>query len=107
MAAKAAGGVAKEDADSKDTGTKQGSELHDDDVLVLECDDDTFEVAVMLLEREAKGDGAIERIQEELQQNISIEWLQKAIREEEERLTTSQRMDPYIMRWEGNEPCSP
>ena len=68
----------------------KGANLHDDDVLVLECDDDTFEVAVMLLEREAKGDGAIERIQEELQQNISIEWLQKAIREEGERLTASQ-----------------
>ena len=65
-----------------------------DNILILESEDGTVEVAMVLTGRETKGDEAIERIQEELQRNISIEWLQKAIKEEEVSLLANEKAKP-------------
>lgn len=76
-------------AQSKGTGSNSNT------VMILEGDDDDLEVAVVLTGGETKGDEAIERIQEELQQNISIEWLQRAIKEEEDKLlSVSEKAKP-------------
>ena len=55
-----------------------------DDVLIIGCTDDTVDV-VIVMTGEEEGD-AINRIQEELQQNISVNWLNRMKREEEVRL---------------------
>lgn len=61
-----------------------GSDLKLDEVLLFEAEPDACDILAVV--RGGGGSDAIKQIQEEMERDMSIEWMQGAIREERERL---------------------
>lgn len=66
-----------------------GSDLKLDEVLLFESESGTYDVLAAV--RGGVGGDAIKRMQEEMERDMSIEWMQVAIREEQERLSKLHR----------------